>query len=204
MDAAEHARLLDHDTAEACMYADPDLTGDLLLFALALARRSRDHAGGPRGGWMADVAGMVGWDPRRIRWTLAGDRPRYEPPGAPPSERRPCEGRMVRRAGPCGRPDSRHLMVLERSPVDGTQTPHYFCARHDSQATELRSRLPRRQDCPEPAANTGGVLARYFTGDWVGLYRWASPGWQPPPGWEPRVGELPVRPELRLILGGQR
>jgi hypothetical protein len=218
VNAGEHSATLRRDRWATRMFADPTLTGDLLLLALAFNRRPRwpgrsvrpqpTPAGTvmagllagdrepPRRAWQVEVARMLGWPPEKVRWVLANDRPRYEPPWLQSIERHPCEGVMVRRDGPCGQPNSRTHQVIEYSPVDGTQVAHHFCSRHADQAAEFRARLPRRADCPRPAANRGGVLPRYFKADWPAIWRWASPGWEPPPD----TPLPPGRPQLVLVV----
>lgn len=184
------------------MMADPDLTGDVLLLAVAMLNQSQlaIEAGQQRFRW-SDVCRDLGWDgSHKLRWTIADDFPRYE------VERSklvpPCAAAMIRREGLCGKPAAGSLVFIDRDPVTGAGRTVGFCSRHGALGRDINSRLKqwRANGSPQPADNAGGVLPRYFDGDWPGLYRWAKP-WQPL-GTGPGKPPAPPRPTLTLIQGG--
>lgn len=62
------------------------------------------------------------------------------------------------------------ISVTERDMVTGWQTEHRFCRRHAERADEVKVQLAARGEPPEPIPNTGGLLPRYFAGDWAAIY----------------------------------
>jgi hypothetical protein len=62
------------------------------------------------------------------------------------------------------------IEVTERDMVTGWETAHWFCSRHKDRAREVRAQLAARGEPPEPIPNAGGLLPRYFGGDWVKIY----------------------------------
>lgn len=186
------------------MVNDPDLTGDALLFALALSevivqRREQGRRARLRY-WVHDLEVLAkGEQPERLRgvWVrmvIADDVPRYEP-------RRdggvlPCTAPMIRRDGPCGKHGTN--VTVDRDPETGEAEWVGWCARHKARQ---RFYEQRRQDWfangkPVPPPNRGGILRRYFTANWDELYRWAAPHLTPrETGKEPSM----PRPQLRLV-----
>lgn len=189
------------------MIADPDLTGDTLLFALCLdevlhrkVRSGRRRL--TRSNWVREVTELAEGDPTDAYWAkrvLTGDTPRYEPEGM--RTRVGCVAPMIRREGPCGK--NTHTSFVDRDPVTGEGTYVGYCTRHWSHEKDME-RLTRwkaweANGKPSPGPNHGGVLKRYFRHrDWDGLYRWAS-------GREPLAGAreaTPPRPVFTVIQGG--
>jgi len=187
------------------MIRDPELTGDLLLLALALdellvsrEEQNRDPFGKR---WTLDVEELARGQRRTHRgwWvkvTIAADLPRYEPaqPAVPE-----CVAPMVRREGPCGKRTTAWGFV-DVDPETGEGRQVWLCGRHRELGKQFDAR--RREwitnGRPSPPPNAGGVLRRYFDGDWAMLYRWAA-------GCDPLEGEremVPPKPVLKLIQGG--
>lgn len=202
--------IMEGDERRRLMLSDPDLTGDLLLLAFALdevitrkaERRTKRQFGES---WVLAVEEMVCAppDPRLNRghgeWVKAcigDDLPRYEFVDEPG---RPCVAPMVRREGRCGAPG--RLGVVDRDPVTGEGHRVWLCRRHEGLAGEFRARVAewKRNSEPSPPPNAGGVLERYYSGDWDSLYQWARPFKKPMRGGREAT---PPRPRLRLIQGG--
>ena len=162
------------------------------------------------------------WRSRNLRDLVRLDVPRYEPPGyrfgTDPLDRR-CRGPRVR-PHPDGPEDFRNAMkvcgapaqdkVLEKDPLTGWHTNHWFCARHRDHLLRVREQVRgQNETAPDPIPNKGGLLPCYFDTDWVRIYRWAYDWdqWEPPsygyraddwpmPGQTP----LPQRARLRLVV----
>lgn len=197
--------IIDRDARHRRMLTDPDLTGDLLLFALALdevidARAERKPGGRVlRAGWVSEVTVLAKGDaPAYQHWgrlVLSGDLPRYQ---AEQTRGRRCVAPMIRRDGECGQRGS--ISLMDYDPATGAARLVDFCARHKDQAgpVQARQREWAANGRPRPPANNGGILRRWYSGNWNGIYRWAS-------GREPMDGgreATPPRPTLRLIQGG--
>jgi hypothetical protein len=109
------------------------------------------------------------------------------------------------------------ICVTEYDHVTGWETPHWFCSRHKQRAREVEAQLRAAVPSPPPPIpNRGGVLPRYFAGDWVKMYAWVAEkaqlpsvsvyGWKPPyygvcrDDW-PVPGKTPIprRPRLSLV-----
>ncbi len=202
--------IMERDERRRQMLNDPDLTGELLLFAFAVdeinarqAEQSRKRRS--KRGWVAEVEEMVcpprpgrasGW---WVKERIGSDIPRYEFADAPG---RKCVVPVTRRSGKtdaCG--GTGVVGVVDRDPLTGEGRRAWFCKGHKSFADACRARTAewQRNGKPSPPPNAGGVLERYYGGDWDALYRWAKP-WK-----EPLRGEreaTPPRPVLRLIEGG--
>lgn len=184
------------------MCDDPDLTGDLLLFAITTAHVTsrRRHAPRrlPKRHWLEEVAEAVGCDTWWVQRMIGRDVPRFEAPNL--SGHRACVAPMIRRDGPCGKPGVRGGPL--RDPDTGEFTYAWACSRHRREMAadiERRRRAWIANGSPQPAPNTGGVLPRYFTTDWNVYYDWAAP-WRKPADTLPEP--TPPRPQLRLIQGG--
>jgi hypothetical protein len=106
------------------------------------------------------------------------------------------------------------IRVKEHDMVTGWVTVHWFCTRHRERAAAVKAQLAARGEPPAPVPNTGGLLPRYFAGDWAKIYarhcaQARSTGflWQPSPygcdadDWPaPGKTAVPKRPRLSLVL----
>lgn len=195
--------IMARDERRRKMLHDPDLTGDLLLFALGLDEviAIRQAQGRKTSGksWTAEITRLVsGGEGYRRYWAkhvVERDVPRYEPAKG---RGRGCIAPMIRREGLCGKTGATH--VLDLDPMTGEGHEGYLCTRHrglEAKYLELK-RQWHANGKPAPPANTGGVLRRYFNADWDGIYRWAAPWREPMEGGREAT---PPRPTLRLIQG---
>lgn len=196
------------------MIDDPDLTGDALLLALGAAERMHfpeRYKGRPKSerSWYGIArrvfpARVEGHPERVLRGVLADDIPRYE--WIDEFRDRRCGAPMIRREGKCGQAAS--ITWGDRDPVTGEGKLVGLCRRHERSelGRQIRAlRMERLREWrengePEPPANRGGVLARYFDTDWQRLYEWASPSRaaRAKPDGKPAT---PPRPVLTLIRG---
>lgn len=199
--------IMARDERRRKMLHDPDLTDDLLLFALCLDEvvRIRSEDGRRRkkaGHWVADVAALAygaGSHYHQRYWgkqVIADDVPRYEPPRTEYDS--PCVAPMIRREGLCGKSGTTRL--LDHDPVTGEQRWICLCTRHRGVEPSFRVREQEwvANGKPVPPANTGGVLRRYWDADWDRIYQWAAPHREPMEGGREAT---PPRPTLRLIQG---
>lgn len=204
MTSTDLKAIMRRDERHRKMLNDPDLTGDLLLFALGLDEviATRQAQGRKTSGksWTTAITRLVSGDEGyRRHWAkhvVERDVPRYEPAK---SQGRGCIAPMIRREGLCGQPGTAH--VLDLDPMTGEGREGYLCSRHRGREAvylELK-RQWHSNGKPCPPANTGGVLRRYFNADWDAIYRWASPWREPMEGGREAT---PPRPTLRLIPGG--
>lgn len=201
--AAEVKWALWHSTVSARMFADPDLTGDALLFSLCLLGSLTDRRiQGRRGAAVPfeEIRDRTGLRPYSIKRVIADDAPRYEPPRV--FERSCCIAPMIRRDGPCGKHATHSWM--DRDPLTGEASHVGYCRRHMTRAADLlrwdRYQQWLTQGKPVPPNNVGGVLPRYFATDWDKWYAWAAP-WRVDTG--PGPDPPPPRARLRLIQGGE-
>lgn len=201
--------IMRRDERHRKMLNDPDLTGDLLLLAFALDEwlairkergRKRFHAD-----WVETIEEMVcrSYPGRQAGWWLkhqiAEDMPRYELAGAPG---RKCSAPVLRRSGitnACGANGA--VGLADRDPLTGEGRRVWACKAHKAFAAEVQARSKQWADNgkPSPPPNVGGVLERYYEGNWDALYRWAAPWREPLRGGREAT---PPRPTLRLIPGG--
>lgn len=199
--------IMRRDQRRRQMLNDPDLTGQTLLFALALdevlANRKEQGRRSFRR-WVHDVEELaVGHTPdvaRRTYWAkrvIGDDLPRYEPNRDQGSA--VCSAAMIRRAGACGKRATSSL--VDRDPDTGEARWIGLCSRH----REMRATFDARKKAwiangkPSPAPNAGGVLKRYFVADWTAVYRWAVPYRE---ALEGSRDATPPRPRLRLVTSG--
>lgn len=203
-----------HEKRLRAMIEDPDLTGDLLLVGIALARwvdRLVTVEKNPEGrySWNDVLAGYLGGpghrrragqtrSPWEVAWYALRDDVRRYSPDLGSGWSRPCDGPMVRRDGPCGKHGTHQRQYVD--PDTGERFWRYACARHrqwlEDDWRRHRSYHPPDR-APTPPANAGGVLARHLPEvDWPGVYRHIDPTWTPPPERDP----LPARPTLRLVV----
>lgn len=160
-----------------------------------------------------------------VRELVRGDIPRYERPSSrywnDPMDRL-CRGPRVR-PHPDGPDDWRNTekvcgaraqdKVIEKDPVTGWHTNHWFCTRHHDHLARVREQVSAQNEiAPEPIPNKGGLLPCYFDSDWVRVYAWAL-GWEwEPPSYGYRADDWPVpgrdpiavpqRARLRLVVTG--
>jgi hypothetical protein len=196
--------IMRRDERRRRMLNDPDLTGDLLLFALALDEviATRKGQGRKTSGknWTSAVTELARGTEGHLRYwakhVVERDVPRYEP--EPAEYPWPCVAPMIRREGLCGKQGARHL--TDRDPDTGEARQIALCSRHRSLEAQFdaREKAWRANGKPLPPANTGGVLRRHFNADWDAIYRWAAPGREPMEGGREAT---PPRPTLRLIQG---
>ena len=178
------------------MLEDDELRGNQLLLAIALAEAvtSGNRAGTK---WMTAVRESLGVGQDWIKWTLAEDRPRYEPRTEYPLS---CRGQMIRRPGLCEQRGTNRYWLWD--PDTGYREEIGACSRH---RVEVQILVDHRRHQwiaagkPQPPGNKGGILEKYFSADWDKIYTWASPRWERPPAGMIRTD---IRPLLRLIPGG--
>jgi hypothetical protein len=157
-----------------------------------------------------------------LRRLIREDIPRYEAPRrwVGDSMEQLCRGPRMRPhpGGPedfrnrlkvCG--DRAQEMAVEKDPVTGWHTNHWFCNRHRDHLIRVRDQVKAQNEAaPEPIPNRGGLLPCYFDSDWIRVYTWAQ-GWEwEPPSYGYRADDWPVpgkdpivqRARLRLVVGG--
>lgn len=139
------------------LYADPLLTGRLLLMALAVDHLIERGERQVRFTQVGAITGLDGWTVNRL---LREDIPRYEPPARP--ERCQVVGP---RGGVCPRPASVVLALLDGE--DGTTTWVAACraVTHRAWAEGLQRRHREALGVrvpPTPAYNTRSRLAHHF------------------------------------------
>lgn len=162
------------------------------------------------------------WRHTTLRDLVNNDVPRYEPPGyryGTDRLDRLCRGPRVR-PHPHGDDDFRNTMklcgapaqerVVEKDPLTGRYTNHWFCPRHRDHLLRVAEQLKdQNAAAPAPIPNKGGLLPCYFDTDWVQIYRWARgvDTWEPPSygyradDWPiPGQNPLPQRARLRLVV----
>lgn len=197
--------------ATAALLEDPEVTGELLLIALWIARAY--HLGDPPpdgGEWTwgrvaIDVFGgsrAQGTVPahhlHRVRAAVRADRPRYDP-AADNATAGMCSAPMIRRPGTCGQ--SATTWGYQTDPATGRRVALGTCSRHTAwyrrQLDENAAAVEAAGDrLPVPAPNVGGALARHFpTMNWPAIWRKLEPGWTPPP-----AGGVPTRPPKLTVL----
>ena len=203
---ATYSALRDYRSRIAAMLDDPECGGDLLALGVALLdfavlRIDRDERSWK---FYAKRAWGTGSD-WRIRDVLRKDIRRYDAlkdaEGRDPARR--CGAPMVRRQGPCGQ--SAGLRTLLTDPDAGRKQWIAACSRHrdwfEARVRSNRLAVEQTEAVTRPPANAGGVLARHIPEiAWEDTWRKLDPKWTPPPEAEPE--EVPLKPRLRLVLGG--
>jgi hypothetical protein len=197
--AEEFARVV------AAMIEDPDLTGDLLLVGIYMARvyllREPDLESLPMDRIARAVMprGSMWYRSRQVLRLFKEDIRRYEP------ERNLmaadlCRAPMIRRAGECGQRANGGDWVTD--PATGERTYLGACSRPEHHewvrgvVANNREEL-ERHPAPAAAANTGGVLTRHLPElNWEKFWRKVDPRWTPPPENEPR----PASPRFELLV----
>lgn len=212
-----------YDKTCAALIADPDITGDLLLIGLWLARATvLDDPKPGEGRWSTkaiardlygrgraySVTGM-GMDSHvpshhmvTVREALRKDLPRYDPfidnPGedhcGAPMPRAPFCRRSVMSSG------------FSTDPDTGRMIPFAVCGRKDHQQwwrgqdRERRALLGELGDrVPKPPANTGGALQRHIRGiGWAKFYKLLDSRWEPP-----AEGASTRKPSLKVVANDE-
>jgi len=208
------------------MIEDPDLTGDLLLVGIALARDvdRMDPKPDQRSSLTAVCEPYLGsdasWQVAHLVWK---DRRRYAPDY---SRTVRCGSPMIRRDGECGQRAKTMRQLVDFD--TGEYHPVGACVRHLPWLRELwTDHVEERanREVPTPPANAGGILERHLPElDWTGLWKRLSKRYSPggaeyvrPPESEPirrpvltmhvspddvddeTPAETPRRPVLRLV-----
>lgn len=192
-------------TTAARMFHDPDLSGDMLLLCLGILDMvcERDETGrkSTKEDWLLEMEAKISKgrlaNGQWIKFRIGGDVPRYEPDHG--SARQGCGAPMIRRDTPCGKSGSSTRYVVR---PDGHRAATVVCSRHrEWLESYARAAITEWQanGSPQPKANTGGMLPRYFKADWDAYYRWAAP-WRMDNMQAPPLPATP-RPTLRLIQG---
>jgi hypothetical protein len=184
------------------MWADPDLTGDLLAVGLYWAHRL--HLDGVDSLSTKDTARAVLGASRHLERVMRNDIRRYDPIADPRCQHRyglACEAPMIRREGLCGQPASRsHTDLWDLD----TGRRYYIarCGRHSDWARQqARANLAAWEAIPAlnrpvPPANTGGVLRRHLPElEWPTYWRSLDERWVEPPELEPFV-----RPTFTIVV----
>jgi hypothetical protein len=204
----------DHDQIMRTMLQDRQLTHGRLLLGMAVVELHRQHG---EARWKDAARFAVGNDPRylacyevelggeRTKMSEGGylgwlhdmirkDRPRYEAPiGRHDDLRWTCQVPTPRKPA-CGKSQGWGVAFMEPDPQTGELIPRVFCHRHREIGYALSREIGARPAAPEPAANRGGILARYIDTDWEALYQWVDPDWTMPPSGPVQ----PVTPAPRL------
>lgn len=173
---------------------DPALTGDLLLFAIALAEVQQTTEYLTTKKWEPSLLNCLGWDHHRLRGVIHKDVPRYEPD----LTRYGCAALLPVAKRRCGR----GVGYQPRVYTSATGEWEYFpaCSQHRDGVEKIAraSRIDwERAGSPLPAPNKGGALIPYFT-NIEHLYEQVSPGYRE------RYSEGATRPKLQLLRGGAR
>ncbi len=189
------------------MLEDPDVTGDLLLIGMWMARVV--HLGIPTPGtdgwgWKAvctDIYGGTGRNElHRLTRALRDDIPRYDPHRDRDSWGYPtCSAPMIRRKGACGQQATKEQLLTELATGLGVFVG--ACSRHrswlDGHLLDNRQQVKALGDhLPRPPANCGGVLARHIPRGigWRKLWLSLDLNWAPTPTATPAP-----RPRFELL-----
>lgn len=178
---------------------DPEVSGDLLLVALGFALyvdflgvkviKSSELA---KHLWPDRSKDEQWWKLRRV---FEDDARTYKPPRVK-WERR-CDSPMIRRDGPCGQRATTWRYLTDWS--TGEKSLLCACSRHSDwfREQELANRAAKPNEVPLPAANHGGLMARYFPEyDWPAYWKKLDPRWVEHPEAKPWP-----KPTLTLVLG---
>lgn len=211
-----------YDACVSGMLADAELSGDLLLVGLFLARAVHLNEPELPVGTAAIAQALFSkeYNPAaKVNKVLRGDRRRYTPMGYRWGA---CDAPMVRRQGKCGVQTAlREAWVTD--PANGERTRLHACSRPAhrqwlARVTADNERALTAQPDVHPPANIGGVLSKHLDEiDWWAMWRVLDPKWTPPPEAEPfrkprlqllvdddAEVSVAVRPELGVIEGGWR
>lgn len=187
------------------MLDDPECGGDLLslgisLLDYAILRTTTDKS------WQHYAKAAWGESHRyQVRDVLRKDIRRYDAfkDAEGGQWARICGAPMIRRQGPCGQTGSLRTMLTDSE--SGRRQWLAACSRHrewfEARVHENRMAVTSDDVVVRPPANTGGVLARHIPEiDWPTTWVKLDPNWTPPPEETPL--EVPLKPRLRLVLGG--
>lgn len=181
-----------YERCVAALMDDPDVTGDLLLVGLWLARAVHLRTPARWTFWQCthDVFGpahkpntVLTEDLFRVKKAIRDDTPRYDVWVDNPGSQL-CGAPMVRRAGTCGR--NATTWGFQTDPATGRRVGLGSCRRHHDwyreQSAKTDVALKSLGDrVPQPAGNTGGALARHLPQiRWPNVWRRLDPDWQPP------------------------
>lgn len=201
-----------HHTRVAGMYADRDLSGDLLLVALGWAHVVDFY---PAEDWQ--ITRLAEWlfpcppnvhgpahakgAAMQIVRVLRKDIRRYEPPRATGR----CDSPVRGRTDSCGRAATTGATIVDL--LTGALSHLGACTRHTGWLTATHQE--NRDACelaqvPVPCANTGGVLRRHLGElDWPAFWRKIDPQWVEAPETDEVHPPRAVRTHrLRLLTGG--
>lgn len=217
-----YTALRDYHRCTTSMLADPELTEDLLLIGLWLARAVHLHIPDPTNAeWhLSDIAAdlfplrtkpamsgfghaegqTTGRDVWKVFDLLKSDIRRYDARAdqpRPPWARTPCSGPVVRRAE-CGKPSVTQGYFTDVN--TGRRRLAGGCRKHEQwfQAAwqENRAAVRDAAEIPRPPANAGGKLARHLPDiDWPVLWRGLDKNWVAPP----EVNSW-AKPSLRVLV----
>lgn len=221
---ATYTALREHQQTVTDLLADPDITGDLLLVGLWLARatllRQPEPTSESGDGWqLSDIAAdlyplrssrsmyglgpdtppTTGPDVWKVAATLKDDIRRYDWRNDQPAWNGrvvPCAGPMVRRAV-CGK--SATVWGLLTDPGSGRRRILGACRAHHGwwqQQTADNRTACNAVTVPRPPANAGGRLARHIRLDWEAMWRGLDPEWVAPPEMDTWA-----RPKLTVLVG---
>lgn len=194
----------------ADMIADPEITGDLLLIGIWLARASilqEPPSGTGKWGYRTVAADLYGADDsrgehiERVKRALRKDVPHYDWRRDVGVNWRPagghgCAGDTA--DGLCGLPHVHETLLTDLQ--TGRSYVVAACAQHvgwlNLQVLRNQETLAGLGDrAPNPPANAGGALARHLPG-----YRWPQWWARLDPGSRPNPGPVsPPAPQLRVL-----
>lgn len=197
-----YSTLRAYERCVAGMLADPQVTGDLLLVGMWLARLVHLRGFDVPDQWMSVCAADLlpaefdGW---KVWDVLKRDIRRYDLWADQPGKRgvpKPCAGPAVRKAT-CGKPAYRWALFTDVH--TGRRRMVGACRKHvDWFEAERRANLDavKSTEVPRPPANAGGGLVPHLPGiDWPALWRGLDPEWTAPP-----EVETWAKPTLRLLV----
>lgn len=181
----------------AVVDADPDPEPDPYAWTRrSVWFRAATLAAGPPKVHPWTTADPRAWPAYWLQGAIRDDVPRYEGDRGWNGDHR-CPYLRLRPPGAvCGQRTTQSQFVPD--PLTGETHYARSCYRHRDALHADRNRLWaewREHGSPRPAADTGGILARYFDIDWPRIYRWVRPDWKPV---ELRPPTSP-RPRLSLV-----
>lgn len=176
---------------------DPDIGGDLLLGALAIAAK---YDFGLNYGGTLNRLGALLWPDRTKQQQLCSAKDAFRSDirtYQPPELDRACTAPMLKRDDRCGRNASMYGYITDWA--TGEQIPVGGCSRHRAwfQRLSQANWAAKPEDPPLPYANHGGALRKHFPlVNWPAFWRQLDPRWVEHP-----ERELWPKPVLQLVLG---